>query len=116
MAQSPLHQCSRCRKLVRGKCPHCAAIPKPRTSPRDPFYGTYQWKQLRDRFIANNPLCKPCEDAGITTASLIADHILERADRPDLELDEENLQAMCLSCHSRKTRIEAARRRRGMGR
>ncbi len=112
MAQAPLHQCSRCRKLVRGNCPHCAATPRTRTTPVDPFYRSTAWRKLRARFIASHPLCAHCEAAGRTTAATHVDHVLERRDRPDLELEWDNLAALCTSCHSRKTRIVAAKRRR----
>lgn len=41
---------------------------------------------------------------------LEADHILERQDRPDLKLDINNGQALCRSCHARKTEQEKRRR------
>ncbi len=43
---------------------------------------------------------------------LVADHILERRDRPDLALDLNNGRASCWSCHTRKTNEERAKRAR----
>jgi hypothetical protein len=34
------------------------------------------------------------------------DHIIDIADRPDLRLDEDNLQSLCAQCHGRKTRAK----------
>jgi 5-methylcytosine-specific restriction protein A len=117
MADAPLHQCAEagCRQLIRGasRCPAHAKEASKRTSgSTDPFYQSRAWKDLRNAFIAEHPLCAACEATGRTTPGFIVDHIIERADDPSLELEWSNLQTMCLSCHSRKTRIEAASRRR----
>lgn len=42
----------------------------------------------------------------------IADHIKERRDRPDLQLDPANGLYRCWPCHARKTNAERARRMR----
>lgn len=88
LANAPLKKCAEpgCRQLIRGSARCEQHSNRPRTTPTDPFYASTAWRNLRDRFIQANPLCKPCEDAGRTTPSFIADHILERKDRPDLEL------------------------------
>ncbi len=41
---------------------------------------------------------------------LVADHIAERRDRPDLALDINNGRASCWPCHTRKTTDERAKR------
>ena len=43
---------------------------------------------------------------------LVADHILERQDRPDLALDLDNGRGVCWSCHGRKSASERAKRMR----
>lgn len=41
---------------------------------------------------------------------LLADHIIERRDRPDLALDVNNGRGSCWPCHTRKTAAERAKR------
>ena len=43
----------------------------------------------------------------------VADHVKERRDRPDLQLDPANGLYRCWPCHSRKTHAERALRQRG---
>jgi 5-methylcytosine-specific restriction protein A len=70
------------------------------------FYSSALWRQLRKTHLDQFPLCVHCEAAGITTAGQHVDHILPRSKRPDLELCADNLQTLCISCHSRKTLTE----------
>lgn len=44
-----------------------------------------------------------CERCNVTGVRLYADHILERQDRPDLALSLANGQALCASCHGKKS-------------
>lgn len=43
---------------------------------------------------------------------LVADHILERQDRPDLALHLSNGRGTCWACHSRKSAAERTKRMR----
>ncbi len=118
MALRALHQCPTpgCRTLTReSKCEKCAAIPRKRLTPVDRFYATTAWRKLRGRFIEANPLCVHCLEIDRTEPATHVDHVVERRDDPSRELDWENLQSLCLSCHSSKTRREAGRRRRERG-
>lgn len=65
---------------------------------------TKQWYKLRDRFIRDNPLCIECRRAGAIKAAEHVDHIIptQGVDDPN-HFDEDNLQSLCASCHSRKT-------------
>ncbi|MCB1516116.1 MAG: HNH endonuclease [Hyphomicrobiaceae bacterium] len=45
-----------------------------------------------------------------STIRLIADHILERRDRPELELELTNVETLCQACHNAKTAKARARR------
>ena len=53
--------------------------------------------------LALHPLCAECETHGRTTPATDVDHVIDRAARPDLELEQGNLRALCHACHSRKT-------------
>ena len=59
------------------------------------------WMKLRLIFLQEHPLCCECgRPAGEV------DHKIPISERPELRLDPANLQAMCKSCHSRKTASE----------
>lgn len=68
---------------------------------RHRFYGTSQWRRLRDYYITRHPLCAECLRQGLTTPAVIVDHIIPIADG-GAELDESNLQSLCAACHNRK--------------
>jgi len=58
-----------------------------------------EWGKLRARYLAANPFCAKC---GYDATEV--DHKVPLA-RGGTN-DEENLQALCKSCHSKKTRSE----------
>jgi predicted kinase len=55
-------------------------------------------------YLAEHPLCVECERIGLVTAATDVDHIV--AKRHGGTDDEDNLQALCHACHSRKTNRE----------
>lgn len=68
-------------------------------------YG-YRWKKLRDRFIQKHPHCVECLKNGVITLATDVDHIIPHRGDPKLLYDENNLQSLCKSCHSKKTARE----------
>ncbi len=68
------------------------------------FYCSDVWRRARAWHLAEHPLCVVCEaeDRGPVEAKVV-DHIIPRKEAPELALSAENLQSLCLSCHSRKT-------------
>jgi 5-methylcytosine-specific restriction enzyme A len=58
-----------------------------------------QWRNLRQRILAQHPICMKCREAPSDTV----DHIITKA-RGGTD-DESNLQAFCRECHSRKTAL-----------
>ncbi len=64
-------------------------------------------QRLRKLVMAEQPLCITCEAAGRIVPGVEMDHI----DGNPYNLERENLQMMCKSCHSRKT----AKENRGFG-
>ncbi len=79
--------------------PHCAQAARryeaSRGSPASRGYGK-RWQKLRLMILAREPLCRMCGRAATEV-----DHIMPLSRGGD-DL-EENLQALCRSCHSRKT-------------
>ena len=68
---------------------------------RHKFYGSRQWKNLRDYVLARSPLCAECLRRGVITAGQVVDHIIPVADGGK-EMNVENLQTLCAACHNRK--------------
>jgi len=69
-----------------------------------------RWQTYSRGYLARNPLCVICARNGITRASEATDHI-KPVTGPDDPLfwPESNHQALCWSCHSRKTATENQR-------
>jgi 5-methylcytosine-specific restriction protein A len=75
-----------------------------RTRRDDPLriYNTVRWRALRTIVLQRDLLCKSCGDE----VSTEADHIIPTRNGGAMwSLD--NLQGLCSSCHSRKTRRES---------
>jgi len=76
---------------------------------RDPgltaFYASTVWKKTRALFRAANPLCEICATEGRETLAQQVDHRVPVREDPDRALDPTNLRALCMSCHSRRTRL-----------
>lgn len=68
-------------------------------------YGS-KWQRLRNRFIAQHPICQECQRRGIIKAATDVDHIIPHHGDTELLYDEANLQSLCHECHSRKTARE----------
>jgi 5-methylcytosine-specific restriction protein A len=80
---------------------------QPRQDKRaDPFYTSTAWRKLRNQYIATQPICEHCKQAGNYKAAKVVDHIAPRKQRPELELDWDNLQSLCQRCHQQKTAKE----------
>lgn len=68
----------------------------------DPFYLSTRWRKVRALYLLQHPLCRHCERIGKLTEAKIIDHIIPRQ-FGGAEYDTDNLQSLCLSCHTRKT-------------
>ena len=64
------------------------------------------WRRARSAFLRDHPLCAECEREGRLTPATCVDHIKPHRGDKDLFWDETNWQALCQSCHSRKTAKE----------
>lgn len=65
-----------------------------------------KWQAARAAFLAENPLCKACRDAGRKTAASQVDHIVPHKGDVSLFWRRSNWQALCGPCHSAKTARE----------
>lgn len=98
------------RRCTQAGCPHTPVLdgrcgkhphpprrtkPKPRPSSYQQGYNT-AWAKLSKRIRLQRPIC---ETPRCGTPSAHVDHI----DGDNSNNEEWNLQALCLSCHSRKT-------------
>ena len=69
-------------------------------------YGNTVWRRLRRIKLSANPLCELCLIKGIVVQAEQVDHIIPVSQQPELKLVYENLQSLCETCHSKKTREE----------
>ena len=66
------------------------------------LYST-QWKKIRAMVSRDRPLCTECEKQGRLVVATTCDHIIPHKGDLTLFYDQDNLQGLCVSCHSRKT-------------
>ena len=74
------------------------------------FYQSREWRRVRAAFLREHPLCEACEARGRVVPAVVADHVHPLKDG-GLRFDWANLQALCVSCHNRKTAGETAKHR-----
>ena len=74
---------------------------------RNPLYNTAKWRRLSKYMLAKFPLCKVCN-----VPAAHVDHIVPVV-QGGQAFNEENLQTLCVSCHSRKTAKEVFNKDRG---
>ncbi len=68
---------------------------------RERGYG-WKWQKLRVRVLERDfGLCQICSSSGFSTIATEVDHIIAKANGGTDE--EDNLQAICRSCHVKKT-------------
>jgi len=91
-----------CPELTNGKyCPkHQALMNTQRDKSERKHYGR-QWEKIRMLFLAKNPLCVHCQQAGRLSPATEVHHIIPVSQGGTDA--EENLMALCKSCHSRIT-------------
>ena len=77
----------------------------------DPFYVSSEWRNLRDkRLRLDGYRCQDCGELCLgrkrNKPSPHVDHIKTRKERPDLQLNMDNLRTLCGPCHSKRTRAD----------
>lgn len=121
MPQRPKRPCahSGCPNLVQPPERYCAAHTCAGSHAYDKYRGSAAsrgydapWRRYTKRYLKAHPLCVACQAQGVVTASSEVDHIVSVTGPDDPRFwDPSNHQALCKSCHSRKT----ARENRGFG-
>lgn len=81
------------------------------------FYDSGEWKQLREEAkVRDNYECQPCKRAGRVTIDLgeysegakrkkiqlVVHHVKEIYHHPELALDLDNLETVCVECHNKE--------------
>lgn len=61
-----------------------------------------RWQKIRAMHLAREPLCRECRKRGLVVPATEVDHILPLSHGGSHASD--NLQSLCKSCHSKKTR------------
>ncbi|WP_354007048.1 HNH endonuclease [Burkholderia sp. 572] len=118
MPRRPMKPCKHrgCGELVANGRSHCARHAQEAIKWRSDAlrgnrhvrgYGS-AWNVIRVRILRrDNGLCQPCLRAGCLTVATAVDHIIAKA-RGGTDCDD-NLQAICQSCHAMKTARERLR-------
>ena len=78
---------------------------KSRNSINSKVYNT-TWRKLRRVKLNNNPLCEICLAKGEIVQAGEVDHVKPAKGYPERRLRLDNLQSLCVTCHSKKTREE----------
>jgi len=89
--------------VYRGRCTTHSRAREKQTHKNKAFYNTKRWRMLRRQVLFDQPICAHCDDALATDV----DHI-KPIEQGGSTWDRANLQPLCTSCHSTKTRQEQA--------
>jgi 5-methylcytosine-specific restriction enzyme A len=68
------------------------------------FIRTHLWRaKIRTAHLMREPLCRHCAKLGKLVPAQQVDHIVPPEGDFQLQTSANNLQSLCVSCHSRKT-------------
>ena len=94
------------KKLQRPWVPERTPFKNLNSEKNKSVYNNRKWRKFSAAYKKRNPFCVKCEAEGRVTASTVTDHI-ERINEGGDIYDENNLQALCKSCHNSKSGKEA---------
>jgi len=63
------------------------------------LYKSADWRRLRARVLARDPLCRRCLRRSKIVPSTVANHIRPHKGDLDLFFDDENVEGVCKPCH-----------------
>lgn len=111
MPMKPKHPCRHpgCPELVEAGQKYCerhkSMHPEEVRSAASRGYNS-RWRKARKAFLQSHPLCEECLKHGRYVKATDVDHIKAHRGDPKLFWDQSNWQALCHSCHSKKTARE----------
>ena len=65
-----------------------------------------RWQKARKSYLEAHPLCVQCAKQGKYVRATVVDHIIPHRGDQKLFWDQNNWQALCKSCHDKKTLTE----------
>jgi 5-methylcytosine-specific restriction protein A len=65
-----------------------------------------RWRKASKRYLSVHPLCTSCHKEGRLTKATVVDHVKPHRGNKTLFWDVNNWQALCKSCHDKKTMTE----------
>lgn len=98
------------RNDLRSKQDHDRRMMDPAQAQAAKVRSSATWQKVRQMVLDRDGVCVECERRGYTTEPTQVDHILPITQRPDLALTMSNLQALCTTCHARKSATERSPR------
>lgn len=67
------------------------------------FYRSPEWRAKRQEILQrDNGECQQCKREGKFSPANTVHHIEPLLDRPDLALEDDNLESLCPACHNRE--------------
>lgn len=79
------------------------------------FYKSKAWKECRIAYLARQPLCERCLQRGEIVPAQIVHHKIYlnqvNVENPEIALNFDNLEAVCLDCHNKEHFAEKIERR-----
>lgn len=69
------------------------------------FYQSTRWRAVRAAYLRAHPTCRACAHEERWVPSVVVDHI-QPIKENGARYDARNLQALCVSCHNRKSARE----------
>lgn len=69
-----------------------------------------RWLRFRKVYLQRHPLCVHCQERGDITPAREIHHEKKLRDYPELQYEENNLVALCSSCHARVPKSAETRR------
>ena len=88
-----------CPNLVEAGEHYCSEHRKQYNKRSNAGHYDSHWRKISKGYLSRNPLCVECEKAGRLTPATETHHIIPVADGGTHA--EDNLMALCKSCHSR---------------
>lgn len=108
MPRKPKHPCAhpRCPNLTDNRyCEQHKPLHPDRPSAAKRGYGS-KWQRVSKAYLRKHPLCVKCQAEGRYVQATVVDHVISHRGDKNLFWNESNWQALCKSCHDKKTWTE----------